>query len=142
MRSIVTNIQLDGFDIIDSELCTFCLQHPETINHMFLNCKIAENFWKDIEDWISAKLPINIVLSSANKLFGFQEKGVGFQFLNFLLSAPFLIYRCKYSNTKPNMLQYFNSLSITKQTEYIIAKKKNSKLDKHFRKWYFIGAPV
>ena len=77
-----------------------------------------------------------------NILKQFQEKGVGFQFLNsLLLSARFLIYRCKYSNTKPNMLQYFNSLSITKQTEYIIAKK-NSKLDKHFRKWYFIGAPV
>ena len=51
------------------------------------------------------------------------------------------VANCKYSNTKPNVLQYFNSLSITKQTEYIIAKK-NSKLDKHFRKWYFIGAPV
>ena len=109
---------------------------------LFLNCKIVENFWKDIEDWISTKLRVNIVLSSVNKLFGFQEKGVGFQFLNsLLLSARFLIYRCKYSNAKPNMLQYFNSLSITKQTEYIVAKK-NSKLDKHFRKWYFIGAPV
>ena len=125
MRSIVTNIQLAGFVIIDSELCTFCLQYPETINHLFLNCKIVENFWKDIEDWISAKLWVNIVLSSVNKLFGFQKKGVGFQFLNsLLLSARFLIYRCKHSNTKPNMLQYFNSLSITKQTEYIIAKKK------------------
>ena len=44
LRSIVINIQLAGFDIIDSELCTFCLQHPETINHLFLNCKIVENF--------------------------------------------------------------------------------------------------
>ena len=127
LRSIVTNIQLAGFDIIDNELCTFCLQHPETINHLFLNCKIVEHFWKDIEDWISTKLRVNIVLSSVNKLFGFQEKGVGFQFLNsLLLSARFLMYRCKYSNTKPNMLQYFNSLSITKQTEYIIAKKKSN----------------
>jgi len=32
-------------------------------------------------------------------------------FINSLLfSARFLIYRCKYSGTKPNMLQYFNLL--------------------------------
>ena len=124
LRSVVTNIQLAGFDIVDSELCTFCLQHLETYNHLFLNCKIVENFWKDIEDWILTKLRLNIALSSVNKLFGFQEKGVGSQFLNsLLLYARFLIYRCKYFNTKPNILQYFNSLSNTKQTEYIIAKK-------------------
>ena len=104
LRSIVTNIQLAGFDIINSELCTFCLQHPETINHLFLNCKIVENFWKDIEDWISTKFGVNIVLSSVNSL---------------LLSARFLIYRCKYSNTKPNMLQYFTVIL------YPLLKKPN-----------------
>ena len=56
MRSVVTNVQLAEFDIIDREMCAFCLQHPETINHMFLNCKIVEKFWKDMKDWLSAKL--------------------------------------------------------------------------------------
>ena len=29
------NVQLAGFDIIDSELCSFCLQQPETLMHFF-----------------------------------------------------------------------------------------------------------
>ena len=94
LRSVVTNVQLAGFDIIDSEMCTFCLQHPETINHLFLDCKIVEKFWKNIEDWILAILRCHIVLNNLYKLFGFQEKNISFQFLNsLLLSARFLIYR-------------------------------------------------
>ena len=39
LQSIITNVQLTGFDIKNSEMCTFCLQHPETISHSFLNWK-------------------------------------------------------------------------------------------------------
>ena len=31
------NVQLAGFGIIDSELCSFCLQLPETLMHFFWN---------------------------------------------------------------------------------------------------------
>ena len=85
MRSIVTNVQLAGFDITDSEMCAFCLQHPETINHLFLDCKIVVKFWKDIEDWISTILRFHVILSNVNKLFGFREKSIASQFLNSLL---------------------------------------------------------
>ena len=29
------NVQLTGFGIIDSELCSFCLQQPKTMMHLF-----------------------------------------------------------------------------------------------------------
>ena len=58
------NVQLAGFGIIDSELCSFCLQQPETLMHCFLECKFVECFWNNIGDWISAKLKVNIKLSS------------------------------------------------------------------------------
>ena len=35
LRSLVMNVQLAGFGIIDSELCSFCLEKPETIMHFF-----------------------------------------------------------------------------------------------------------
>ena len=44
LRSVVTNVQLAGFNIINSGMCTFCLQHPKAINHLFLDCKIVEKF--------------------------------------------------------------------------------------------------
>ena len=47
------NVQLVGFGIIDSELCSFCLfclQQPETLMHFFLECKFVECFWNNIGD--------------------------------------------------------------------------------------------
>jgi len=79
-------------------------------------------------------------IGSFERLFGFQlqnncEKEL---FINsLLLSARFLIYRCKYSGTKPNMLQYFNLLNNIKSTEYLIAKR-NNKIAIHFRKWAYL----
>ena len=35
LRSLVMNVQLAGFGIINSELCFFCLQQPETLMHFF-----------------------------------------------------------------------------------------------------------
>ena len=71
LRSVVTNVQLAGFDIIDSEMCTFYLQPIETTNHLFLNCKIVEMYWKNVAEWISATLLVNFVLSNVSYLFGF-----------------------------------------------------------------------
>ena len=129
------NVQLAGFGIINSELCSFCLQQPETLMHFFLECKFVECFWNNIGDWISAKLKVNIKLSKFNKLFGFQENCVDYKFLNnLMLVARFFIYRCKYSKSKPNMLEYFNELNMNKKSDYIIAKRNNS-LAEHYKKW-------
>ena len=76
LQSLVMNVQLAGFGIIDSKLCSFCLEKPETIMHFFLECKFVECFWNNIKDWISAKLQANIKLSRIHKLFGFQENCV------------------------------------------------------------------
>ena len=35
LRSLVMNVQLAGFGIIDSELCSFCLQQLEMLMHFF-----------------------------------------------------------------------------------------------------------
>ena len=86
LRSLVMNVQLAGFGIIDSELCSFCLQQPETLIHFFFfECIFVECFWNNIGDWISEKLKVNIKLSKFNKLFGFQENCVDFKFLNNLM---------------------------------------------------------
>ena len=43
-----------------------------------------------------------------------------------MLVARFFIHRCKYSNSKPNMLEYFNVLNMIKKPEYIIAKRNKA----------------
>ena len=104
LRSLVMNVQLAGFGIIDSELCSFGLKKPETILHFFLEFKFVECLWNNIGDWISTKLQVNIKLSRIHKLFGFQENSTDYKFLNnLMLLVRFFIYYCKYSKSKPNM---------------------------------------
>ena len=128
------NVQLAGFGIIDSELRFFCLEQPETFMPFFLECKFVDCFCNNIRDWISAKLKVNIKLSRIHKLFGFQENRMDCKFLNnLMLVARFFIYRCKYSKSKPNMLEYFNELNMIKRSEYIKAKR-NKSLAEHYKK--------
>ena len=137
-NSIVTNVQLHGFGIVASNCCVFCSEEPETIIHLFCDCKFVDIFWNDIFDWLSVKFHCDFNLEHRHKLFGFEGKNSIFQFLNgLLLYARFLIYRCKYSKLRPNMMQYFNLIDSIKHSEYFIAKMKN-KLDLHFRKWSYL----
>jgi len=79
----------------------------ETLIYLFSECKVVDVFWNNVSDWLSAKFHITFNIGLFQRLFGFQlqnscEKEL---FINsLLLSARFLIYRCKYSGTKPNML--------------------------------------
>jgi len=51
-----------------------------------------------------------------------------------LLSARFLIYKCKTSNTKPSISMLFHSLNMSRKAEYVFAKRNNLQ-DEHYRKW-------
>ena len=74
---------------------------------------------------MSSRLRTNIVLRKQHMMFGFDHKGIVFCFLNgLLLCARFLIYRCKCSKSKPDMLQHFNLIDLVKKSEYLLSKKK------------------
>ena len=138
LRSIVTNEQLHGFEMIDSDVRVFCLKKTETLLHLFCDSSIVDQFWNNVFDFISTKSGIDLICNSKHKLFEFQEKGNEFCFINgLLLCARFLIYRCKYSKIIPNMLQYFNLLNCMRASEHSIAKR-NNKLTSHIRKWSFL----
>ena len=52
MRSIVTNVHLNGFRIADKNHCVFCSENP-TIIHLFCKGKFVDNFWQDFSAWLS-----------------------------------------------------------------------------------------
>ena len=115
LRSIVTQLQPHGFEILDDNLCKFCGKEPETLMHLFCNCEIVVSFWNNVSVFMSSRLQTNIVFRKQHMLFGFDHRDTIFCFLNgLLLCARFLIYRCKYSKSKPDMLQYFNLINLVK----------------------------
>ena len=48
LRSIVTNAQVAGFGIVDSNHCVLSSKKPETIDHSFCMCKFVVVFWQDL----------------------------------------------------------------------------------------------
>ena len=72
-------------EIVDSNCCVFCLEEPETIMHLFCNCKFVQMFWCDVSDWLSVKFFYDFNFENRHKLFGFQENNDIFQFINALL---------------------------------------------------------
>ena len=118
-----------------NNLYPFCREETETLVHLFCDCKIVDDFWNDVFDWILARFHINIPLNNFHKLFGFHAQYVNNKLANLvLLSARFLIYQCKYSKTTPNMLQCFYAIESVKKSEHYTAKKHN-KLQFHCKKW-------
>ena len=73
--------------------------------HLFCDCEIVVSFWNNVSEFMSSRLRTNIFLRKQHMLFGFDHKGTIFCFLNgLLLCARFLIYRCKNSKSKSDML--------------------------------------
>ena len=44
-------------------VCTFCKKEAETIEHLFVECKVVTNIWSKLQIWIQIKLGIPVVLS-------------------------------------------------------------------------------
>ena len=85
LRSIVTQLQLHGFELVDDNLCKFYRKEPETLMHLFCDCEIVVSFWNNVSEFLSSRLRTDIVLRKQHMLFGFDHKGFFFCFVNQLL---------------------------------------------------------
>ena len=119
LKSIVTNVQLYGLEIVDSNYCVFCLEEPETIMNLFCNCKFVDMCWCDVSDRLSVKFFYDLIWIISINYLDFKKTTVS---LRLLLYTRFLIYRCKFSKCKPNMAQYFNLVNSIRKSEHFIAK--------------------
>ena len=61
-RTIATNVMLYRYNIVNSELCTFCGQSAETIFHLFIECMHVDSFWKELRLWFLQVAYIDITL--------------------------------------------------------------------------------
>ena len=50
-------------NIVDNSLCRLCNTDKETIEHLFVDCKMPQNIWKGLQTWIRKMFKINISLT-------------------------------------------------------------------------------
>ena len=52
----MTNSFLFKIKKINNNGCSYCNEHGETIEHLFLNCTKVKDIWNNLQDWISTQL--------------------------------------------------------------------------------------
>ena len=96
-------------NIVDNSLCRLCNADEETIEHLFVDCKISQNLWKGLQTWIRNMLKINISLTKYAIVMGYQYQDQNFMPINaIIIKTKHYIFRCANGGQSLNFtcLQY------------------------------------
>ena len=66
-----TKILLKKWNVVDSDLCTCGAK--DFIEHALVECKLLDQFWKEVEGTIFESINKRVSLTTANKIFGFSQ---------------------------------------------------------------------
>ena len=110
MRIIPTNKYLLKCNLTQSILCDFCNNNIETVNHLFWECQITQQFWSELKTFLS-NLNITLTLDLLTITFGEKEQGFQNMIINFIIiCSKYFIFRSKYMNTTPCLTMFKNYL--------------------------------
>ena len=134
-RGLVTNIQLQKWNITSTDLCTFCAQERETMSHLFFECDKVQEIWTQLIEWLQTRFLLRdqIVNPQAILLNRMVEKrNHAINFICLLTKQYIYAQRCM---QKPLSFKALKAkIQTTEKMEKYIATK-NDKLSTHARKW-------
>ena len=129
-----TNSKLHKIGYISDNLCSFCKQESETLQHFFYDCSHSSSFWKDFESyylsWTSQQMHLNW---KEVVLIGVLTPGC--LLLNYLLLlGKIYLWDCRRNKELPNVRGFKFKVNLKYETEKYICTKNNN-LDKFREKW-------
>ena len=68
-KKLSTNVELAKWKENQSTLCTYCNSKPETIVHLFWECKLVKRLREKVKIWMSTELDVDVNLSLFGILF-------------------------------------------------------------------------
>ena len=125
----------------DSPLCSYCKQDNETVQHLFIECRVSKSLWNDIILFFNDKLDIpNLDLQSA--ILGFiDSRKDSLALNNILLIFKLCLYRFR-DKKAPTFLSFLKNLREREFLERKIVFLNQNKLDFHNKKWEFLTTSV
>lgn len=129
-RILGTNAFLCKIGIVDSPLCTFCKESPETIVHLFVNCRVVGQLLQDTVIWLNGTLHIPVIFSQSDIILGFPTGH--YKSLNLLVILfKLYIYKQRVRNCIPDLGGFQSEV----KTYYLLEKYiyKSNLQSKDFR---------
>lgn len=99
-RLLSTNQFLKKIHVVESDLCSFCHETPETLIHIFYECRYVTSFWENFQLWINDTLHLDLKFTVTEVIFGFFSQNNDIVNLCIIL-AKFHIYKQKLKNSIP-----------------------------------------
>ena len=104
-RILATNDLLTKMNIKQNNLCTFCNEEIEKLEHLFWHCNTVNIFWENIEQWIYDKNDYLINIDKVRAIFVIPNNSKLNIPINYILTVTrYYIYNYKLNN---------NNLTIT-----------------------------
>ncbi|KAH3696579.1 hypothetical protein DPMN_084055 [Dreissena polymorpha] len=110
-RIIATNKYLFKCKLSNSNLCDFCSENIETIEHLFGECKHIQPIWNQLISFLEQH-QLNVKLSFLNVSFGINSM---------VILMKYFILNMKYKKQVPNFNCFVHSLKLKIQIEKEIA---------------------
>ena len=143
-RALITNVHLEKWGMMESNMCTFCHKEKETYLHLFIYCQYARELWLKCEEYVDQYVnqdevnfnPLSVI---TNRLIESNSRHVK----NFIcLIVKQYIYRKRCLKEMPNVNELINNILHIKNIEKYIATK-NNRINRHLKKWltHELGSP-
>ena len=132
LNCLMTNTRLFKMNLIDSDICTFCNNHPENMKHLFWECICVNKIWKDFKTWFEGYINTNIDLNYRNIIFGFFDSGPLINLCLILIKK--VIYNSRFKKRIPSLIPFKHMIKFQYKLEKKIAVN-NGTLHKFMDKW-------
>ena len=131
-RILSTNSFLYKIGLSDSPVCTFCNHLPETISHLFFECRVVNTFIGEVSLWLTQTNNEYLVMSKIEFILGDFTKSRTANMVSMIMK--YYIYKVTAQRRFPEMEDFKRHLKQYYHLEYIIHKKSLS-LETLEKKW-------
>ena len=135
-RGLVTNIQLEKWNILTTNLCSFCKNVTETVVHLLCQCTVVRELWNDLSSYIQDRFGQVVLTFEAenillNRICPYGRNHVA-NFICLITKQYIYSQRCQGLSLHFPVLK--GKIDQIQNIEKYIAIK-NNRLGTHFKKW-------
>ena len=122
---LTTNRSVSKYDRDQCDLCSFCKNSSETIQHLFWYCSVVKQFWKNLEVIINSRCihAHNFKFNEHLVILGVSDNVYTDKICDLIvLMAKFYIYRCKVKQISLSLNVFISEIYQRYRVEHEINK--------------------